>query len=84
MKAYHAANPVTPEARGKMSERREAYFAANPGAREKYGEKMKAYFSTKPFWWTNGVSNTRRVDCPGPGWVKGRTPKRPSPINIRL
>ena len=25
-------------------------------------------------WWNNGVNQTRCVDCPGEGWVRGRLP----------
>lgn len=25
-------------------------------------------------WWNNGVQTKHSVDCPGEGWVRGRTP----------
>lgn len=34
----------------------------------KGGRAVKGYV-----WWTNGVENTKAIDCPGLGWQRGRT-----------
>jgi hypothetical protein len=73
-KAYFAANP---EAYKECSERTTAYFADNPEAREKQSKRLKAHYAASPLgpWWTDGISNTRQVECPGPEWVRGMTRK---------
>ena len=34
-------------------------------------------------WWTNGVVNTRSIDCPGEGWYLGRTYDPETLENVR-
>jgi hypothetical protein len=46
-------------------------------------EKIKASMVGKPappnlkgfFWWTNSQQNKRAQECPGPGWIRGKTQK---------
>lgn len=40
------------------------------GRKPKNSEYMKT-----TFWWNNGLINTRQVQCPGEGWVKGKLKK---------
>lgn len=48
----------------------------NPDHREKVGSAISAALKgkTKPnmFWWNNGSINTRKANCPGDGWIRGR------------
>jgi len=66
-----ANNPSTrPEVAEKISNtmRGEHHHNKRPEMRQKISEKMTGYR-----FWTNGVSNTRSPECPGPGWTIGRT-----------
>jgi hypothetical protein len=58
-----------PEVRDKISKTMtgDHHHNKRPEMRQKISEIM-----TGCRWWTNGVSNTRSVECPGPGWVIGR------------
>ena len=50
----------------------------NPGHRESVGKKISQSLIGRPspvkntFWWNNGLKNTRKAECPGPEWVKGK------------
>ena len=50
----------------------------NPGHRESVGKKIGQSLIGRPspvkntFWWNNGLKNTRKAECPGPEWVKGK------------
>ena len=39
--------------------------------------KKRPYFKDYK-WWTNGIMNKRMKDCPGDGWVLGKTMKEKS------
>ena len=53
-------------------------FWQNPGHRESVGKKISQSLIGRPspvkntFWWNNGLKNTRKAECPGPEWVKGK------------
>jgi hypothetical protein len=50
----------------------------NPGHRESVGKKISQSLIGRPspvkntFWWNNGLKNTRKAECPGPEWVRGK------------
>ena len=46
----------------------EHHHNKRPEMRQKISEKMTGYRN-----WTNGVSNTRSLECPGPEWIIGTT-----------
>jgi hypothetical protein len=53
-------------------------FWQNPGHRESVGKKISQSLIGRPspvkntFWWNNGLKNTRKAECPGPEWVRGK------------
>lgn len=66
-----ANNPSTrPEVAEKISNamKGENHHNKRPEMRQRISEKMTGYR-----FWTNGVSNTRSPECPGPGWIIGMT-----------
>lgn len=66
-----ANNPASrPEVAAKIAEAMTGPHHHNkrPEMRQKLSKIMTGYR-----WWTDGVSNTRSVECPGPGWVIGRS-----------
>ena len=50
----------------------------NPGHRESVGKKIGQSLIGRPspvkntFWWNNGLKNTRKAECPGPEWIRGK------------
>ena len=50
----------------------------NPGHRESVGKKISQSLIGRPspvkntFWWNNGLKNTRKAECPGPEWIRGK------------
>ena len=50
----------------------------NPGHRESVGKKISQSLIGRPspvkntFWWNNGLKNTRKAECPGSEWVRGK------------
>jgi hypothetical protein len=49
-----------------------------PGHKEFVGKKISQSLIGRPspvkntFWWNNGMINTRKNECPGPEWIKGK------------
>jgi len=50
----------------------------NPGHRESVRKKISQSLIGRPsllkntFWWNNGLKNTRKAECPGPEWIRGK------------
>jgi len=61
----------------KMAEKTKQLWLKS-GHRESVGKKISQSLIGRPspvkntFWWNNGLKNTRKAECPGPEWIRGK------------
>jgi len=58
-----------------------------PGFKESTGAKISASLKGKPktvnmLWWNNGLLNTRKPQCPGDGWTRGKLKTKHADITV--